>query len=259
VIGPAVSAAWLRRFRPRPQPAVRLVCFPHAGGNAAFYRSWVPALPVDVELFAVQYPGRMDRLREPYLTGMDQLSSQAAAAVAPLLDRGPVALFGHSLGASAAFEVARHLEAGGRRPAALFVSGRPAPQHQRVTAVHLADDDVVWAETRRLGGTDDEVLDHRALRDVVLPILRADYRIAETYRPGNGPPLTTPVVACIGDADPEVTPAEATGWEEHTVGGFALRVFGGDHFYLLPRRDEVIAEVLRRLGLHSQVPEGVRR
>jgi pyochelin biosynthesis protein PchC len=246
--------AWLRCPRPLRWPALRLVCFPHAGGNAAFYRSWVARLPDDVELLGVQYPGRMDRSGEPFADGLGQLADGAAAALRELPADAPLALFGHSLGAVVAYETARRLDRGtGSRIAGLVVSGRPAPTRQRDTKVHLAGDDELWAETGRLGGTSPEALDHDGLRAIAIPVLRADYRAAETYRPTPPAPLTVPVLACIGDADPEVTPDEAAAWAERTSGPFALHTFAGDHFYLIPRRNQLIDTVLRALH-RSPVP-----
>jgi pyochelin biosynthesis protein PchC len=248
---------WLRRFRPRPNARVRLVCFPHAGGSAAFYRPWAVEASPEIEVLAVQYPGRMDRLGEPCVVEMDQLVPRIAEAVAPVVRRGPVAFFGHSLGAAVAYETARWLESWhGAVLSALFVSGRPAPQCQRSTAIHLADDDAVWAEVRRLGGAGEETLDHDGVRALALPALRADYRLAETYLARPGPPLLTPVIACIGDVDPEVTAEEADGWMRHTRGGFALRTFRGDHFYLIPRRHEVLGEVAGWLRIGVAVAAG---
>src|SRR5689334_14969295 len=98
------SSRWFRRYRRVTDPRLRLVCFPHAGGSASAYRSWAALLPSDVDMLAVQYPGRQDRLAEPCLVAMEQLTDAIVTALAPLCDR-PLALFGHSMGASLAHEV----------------------------------------------------------------------------------------------------------------------------------------------------------
>lgn len=241
--------AWLRRYRRLPEARARLVCFPHAGGAASFFRMWARRSPPEVEVLVVQYPGREDRLRERLCDDMATLADAVAEAMRPELDR-PVGLFGHSMGATVAYEVARRLDAA--PSAGLFVSGRPAPHRQRPGALHLRDDDALIAELRRLGGPSDVVLDNPELRDLYLPALRNDYRVVETYRPEPGPPLSVPVTAYIGDRDPEVTPEEARGWADVTDGGFKLRIFPGDHFYLVPHRADVLGAVLRELGVRTE-------
>jgi pyochelin biosynthesis protein PchC len=243
----ALTAAWLRCPRPVALPWVRLVCFPHAGGTAAFYRSWLTDLPPDVELHSVQYPGRLDRITEPTMDDMDRMADALADAVGGLLDR-PVALFGHSMGAAVAYEVARRMPARvGAAPVRLFVSGRPAPDRHRPGSKHLADDDVLWDELRRLGGAGPEVLDNAELREACLPTLRGDYRLIETYRPRPEPLLRCPVSVLVGDADTEVSPAEARSWAGSTRAAFTQKVFSGGHFYLAQRQPEVVDEVVTRL------------
>jgi pyochelin biosynthetic protein PchC len=228
---------WLRCFRPQARPRMRLICFPHAGGNAAFFRDWAPLLPDGVELYGVQYPGRLDRINEPLLHKMEEVAAQAAAVIAPL---GPAVLFGHSLGAWIAFEVAMRLP---RPPIAVVVSGHPAPHRRRNSQTHLADDDTLWAEMGRLGGTSADLLAHDSIRSLMLPALRADYEIAETHHAPIPAPITAPILAVIGDADPEVTAEEADDWRQHTTAGFRLLTLPGDHFYLIPHEAALVASL----------------
>jgi pyochelin biosynthetic protein PchC len=207
----------------------------------------VIGLPADVELASVQYPGRLDRIAEACIDDMDRLADLVTEALTSLPDR-PIALFGHSLGATIAYEVARRIETRpGEGVARLFVSGRPPPHRQRATAKHLSHDDLLWQELSRLGGTESYLLGHREVRSIFIPTLRSDYRLAETYLPREGPPLRAPITAFLADRDPEVGVEEARAWGELTLGGFELRVFPGDHFYVIPCRDELIREILRRL------------
>jgi len=244
---PGDEGLWLRRFEPAGNAGNRLVCFPHAGGSAAFFLPVARALAPAVDVLAVQYPGRQDRRAEPCIDDIPSLADHVYRALDGSLDR-PLALFGHSMGALVAFEVARRLQRDHPgRPAHLFVSGRRAPTRYREETVHLRDDDGIIAEVRSLGGTDARVLDDRELRDMALPAIRGDYRAVETYRYVAGGPLRCPVTVLVGARDPRVTLEEATDWEKQAPeGSFDLKVFTGGHFYLTSQ----IAEVLAVLSDH---------
>jgi pyochelin biosynthetic protein PchC len=225
------------------------VCFPHAGGGASFFRSWADGLAPGVDVLAVQYPGREDRAGEPAIACMDELADAAASAVGGLLGE-PLVLFGHSMGAAVAYEVARRIgERAGARLRGLVVSGQPGTGHLVPGTLHLEPDETLWADVVRLNGTAGALAGHEELRRLVLPTLRSDYRLIETYRPRPGPALACPVVACAGDADPDVTREQAGGWREATSGRFELRLFPGDHFYLKRCRDQLLAVVLELLGV----------
>jgi pyochelin biosynthesis protein PchC len=227
---------WLRRYHPVADPAVtavpRLVCCPHSGGSASYFRPLSAALSGSVEVVAVQYPGRQDRRAEPLVSDLRELASRLTAVLAD--EPGPLALFGHSMGAVLAFEVARRLEDAGRDVAALFVSGHRAPPAARPVLMHGASDADLLREVRRMGGTTLELLDDDEIVELVLPIIRNDSQAAETYRHqgGSEPELRCPIISLVGNEDSQVTPAEADEWRRHTAGGFELLVFPGGHFYL---------------------------
>ncbi|MGG8409551.1 thioesterase II family protein [Streptomyces sp. 12297] len=246
---PAPDDSWLRRLTPAaPQQPVRLVCFPHAGGSAGWFRPLARALPPGIDVLAVQYPGRQDRRREPLITSVPRLADAAFTALRRELD-APFAFFGHSLGAVVAFEVARRFEqltpAG---PTRLFASARRAPSVVRDETVHLRDDEGLVAEMVRLGGTERAVLDDPELRQLVLPVVRADYRAVETYRATPGARLTCPVSVLVGDADPVTPVADAVPWKAHSTRGTDLHVFPGGHFYLERHTADVASTVAAALG-----------
>ncbi|MGI5501277.1 thioesterase II family protein [Lentzea sp. CA-135723] len=225
------TGLWLRRLTEAPAHAPRLVCFPHAGGAASWYQPFVQHLQGRAELLAVQYPGRQDRRSEPLVDDVRALADE----IAPLLPAGrPLHLFGHSMGAMVAFEVALRHE-----PDHLFVSGRRAPQVVRDDRVHERDDAGLIAEVRRLAGTNASVFDDEDVVRMVLPAIRADYRAAETYRYRPGPDLGCPLTALTGDADPKASVDEVERWRERTTGEFTLKVFSGGHFYLSDNRSAV--------------------
>ncbi|MFF7177380.1 alpha/beta fold hydrolase [Streptomyces sp. NPDC008121] len=234
---------WIRSFGLAPAASVRLLCFPHAGGTAAYYRPMAVALAPDVELLAVQYPGRQDRFRERLVDSVGELADHVADAVRPLLSR-PLSFFGHSMGAAVAYEVALRAQARGDGPRTLFVSGQSTPSARRDRGIHALPDGLLAAELERLGATDPAVLADRELLGVLLPAIRADYRAIETYRRSDEPALDCPIVALTGTADPYVRPSEAAAWASLTRRAFAFHELPGDHFFLDARRDHV-CEILR--------------
>jgi pyochelin biosynthesis protein PchC len=235
--------AWFRCFRPVPSARLHLVCLPHAGGTARFFKDWADAVPTDVELLAVQYPGREDRLDDDQSGDLCGLADRVAGALSPLVG-APMVIFGHSLGAAVAFEVARRIDHPGLT---LIVSGRPGPRHERGGVQHLLGDEGLCEELSRLGGTNPLVFDHPELLRLVLPAVREDYRLSETYRPTPGPLLNCPVVACRGAGDPEVTAAESRSWQETTRGEFTSWVYPGEHFYLVDHHAALVDRIMRHL------------
>ncbi|MFF3263904.1 thioesterase II family protein [Streptomyces sp. NPDC002932] len=238
---------WIRRYFPSAEAKVQLVCLPHAGGSATFYRPVAQALHPRVEVLAVQYPGRQDRHREPLIDDLSALADQVCEAVAASVDR-PFAFFGHSMGSTLAFEVTRRLEARGTYPLRLFASARRAPSAHREERVHLRDDEGLISDVRALSGTSQQVFGDEELMRMVLPVIRGDYRAAETYRHTPGPRLRCPVTALTGDNDPKATLEEVAAWREHTDGGFDLRTFSGGHFYLLDHTAEVLRLIDEQLA-----------
>ncbi|MFJ5262514.1 thioesterase II family protein [Streptomyces sp. NPDC088387] len=231
---------WIRRYHPRPDAAARLVCLPHAGGSASFYRPVSAGLPASVDVLALQYPGRQDRRNEPCAESIAELADHVTSVLLPWTDR-PLVFFGHSMGATLGFEVARRLESDhGVVLRALVASARRAPSCHRDEAFHLRDDDGLLAEMRQLSGTDAAILENEELVRMALPAIRADYRAAETYVYTPGPDLTCPVVALVGDDDPKVTVEEARAWERHTDGPFEFHEFKGGHFYLTAHQQQVL-------------------
>ncbi|GAA3737459.1 thioesterase II family protein [Streptomyces tremellae] len=252
--GRADPDMWLRRLRATPEPAPEaplLVCFPHAGGAASSFRPLAAALGGAAETVAVQYPGRQDRYAEPCVDDLDELAALVAEALRPGdgEQERPTAFFGHSMGATLAFAVARLLEgAGTRGPVGLFASARKAPSVPEERRVHLLGDAEVVAELKSLGGTAAGALDDEELVRLVLPAVRSDYRALETYRPRPGERLGCPVTAVLGDADPRVCPAQAAAWAGHTRTDFWIRVLPGGHFYLNDQVEAVADLVRERLA-----------
>ncbi|WP_134667388.1 MULTISPECIES: thioesterase II family protein [unclassified Amycolatopsis] len=243
------SSRWLRRFHASDDAAVRLVCLPHAGGSATAYFPFSRAAAeggLDADVIAVQYPGRQDRRDEQCFDDLEAMADVIADDLGPWIDR-PVALFGHSMGATLGYEVACRLEARGARPLGLFASACPAPSVPRPEDVHELGDDGLIAALKEMSGTGSAVFGDDELLRLVLPAVRGDYTAVETYRHEPGLALDCPVQVLLGADDPVVDLAEAEAWHGHTRGGCAVKVLPGGHFYLNAQLEGVLTTVAARL------------
>lgn len=219
----------------------RLFCFPWAGAGSSAFRE-LCSRTHDVEIHTILLAGREGRFTEPLHDRLGPLIDELAGAIRGLLDR-PFAFFGHSLGALVAFELVRRLRREQvRLPEHLFVSARGAPQvPPRHKDLHQRPDEVLLEELRRYQGTPPAALEHGELMKLLLPVLRADLAINETYLYTEEPPLEVPITALVGDDDPDVSPREMEEWRHQTSHQFRTIVFSGGHFYLLGRMNEVMA------------------
>jgi len=242
---------WYVRFE-RPEATLRLVCYAYAGGGASVYQKWRHLLPASVEVWSAQYPGRETRIRETPLQSVDALAKGAVEESGALFDE-PFALFGHSLGACVAFEVASRLhDERDVQPVHVIVSGsRPphVPASKDRAPMHTLSDEAFIDRLRDLGGTPAEILEDRAMMDLLLPILRADTKAAEQYQMplSSTPSLACPVTVLGGKDDPFVSEEELRAWESLTHGPFRSRMLPGGHLFLQSRPSDVtdvIAETL---------------
>jgi surfactin synthase thioesterase subunit len=237
--------AWL------PFPAsdgLPLYCLPHAGGGASAFRGWLDGVP-GVAVRPVQPPGREGRFREPPHDRMGPLVS-AVADVIPTSD--PYAVYGHSLGALVAFELVRELRRRGEPlPVHLVVSGCAAPRHPAddLPLVGGMSDVELVGMLRALGGTPEWLLADRSVLAMVLPAMRGDFGVKETYSYAEEPPLDVPLTVLASTDDPRASHRSQQGWEAETSAEFALHTLAGGHFAVFEQAaltHKHIAEALHR-------------
>jgi medium-chain acyl-[acyl-carrier-protein] hydrolase len=243
---------WLPFRRPNSAARVRLICLPYAGGGASAFRAWADELPLTVEVCAVQPPGRESRFREPAFTRLQPLVAALADVVTPLFDI-PVALYGHSMGALTAFELARELRRrGGRTPSRLIVTGRVAPNAKpRSRSLHALPEPEFLAELKRLNGTPAAVLENDELMRVLLPVLRADFTAHETHEFTEEQPFDCPILAVAGNSDTVAPPADMAEWRRHTRAAFEAHVQPGDHFFLQSHASLLLRRIARTLDCNG--------
>ena len=234
---------WFERLSRGQRPSLRLFCFPHAGGSSESYRSWQRWFPEQIDLCLVHLPGRGKRLREQAFTQTAPLVKAIADRILPEIDI-PYALYGHSMGATIAFELTRELfQRQYTPPQHLFVSGRRAPQCPRTEPItfNLPHNEFI-AELRRLNGTPRELLENPELLELFMDLLRADFELVDTYEYHPAERLSCPITVYGGLHDKEVSSENCNAWKEQTSASFNMRMVSGDHFFIRnPVQDFVTA------------------
>jgi surfactin synthase thioesterase subunit len=233
---------WFVPLEPRPDAALRLVAFPHAGAGPAAVAGLLPWLPAEVELRAVSLPGRQARLREAPRTDLEPLAAELAAHLAP--EAGPVALFGYCGGALLAYLVARQLEAAGTPPRRLLVGSFAAPDVAPPPGrLHLLPSDRFWERVVDQGGVPEELARRVELRPLFEPALRADFALLAGYRHRPAPPMGVPISVLHGRLDGSLSRGALLGWRRQTRHPLSLRELEASHWLL----EEAPADLARAL------------
>jgi medium-chain acyl-[acyl-carrier-protein] hydrolase len=248
--------AWVSCPSPNPQAQLRLFCFPYAGGGASIFHAWGANLPQEIEVCPIQLPGRENRLREPPYSWLPRLVQKLVGVLSPYLE-GPFAFFGHSMGALISFELARQLRRQGLRgPLHLLVSAHCGPRRPYpLPPLSQIPTPALIEQLRCLGGTPDELLNDAQMIQFLLPVLRADFAICETYTYTDDAPLDCAISAFGGLQDRHVRGEDLAAWREQTNGPFALRMFPGGHFFLHNAREPLVRAIGESLMNQSAIGE----
>jgi medium-chain acyl-[acyl-carrier-protein] hydrolase len=245
------TSTWFQCRKPNPRARLRLLCFPYAGGGVSVFRAWPDLLPAEIEVWAIQLPGHDGRLREPIPEDLQTLALAAADGLGPLLDT-PFACFGHSMGALLAFEFARQLRRRGLAgPMQLFVSARRAPQLPRTDAPLHTLPEVPFIEMlrQRYNGIPAAILAEPELLQLFLPMLRADFKMIETYQYRDEAPLECPISVFGAARDQWAVQADLAAWQMQTSSTFKMQIFPGGHFYLQTELPQLLAAVAEDLSV----------
>jgi surfactin synthase thioesterase subunit len=242
------ESPWISAVPSKGRKRTRLFCLPFAGGGSAIFYSWKDRLPNDTELVRILLPGRENRLREKAVTRMATLVATITEAMTPWLDR-PFAIFGHSMGALIAFELAKALRARYRvLPYHLFVSGFRAPQLPRPEKITGLPDAQFIARLRQYGGIPELVLQEPELMEIFLPILRADFELMDSYVYQPADLLDCPLTAFGGKSDPKIALQEISAWEMHTTRDFKCHFLPGGHFFINESTTQLLSHLCTDLG-----------
>lgn len=250
---PSTLNRWVTCPKPNPQATLRLFCFHYAGGGAAIFRTWSDSLPQSVEVCAIELPGRGTWLMQRPFTRLEPLVPTLASALLPYLDK-PFAFFGHSMGGLVSFELTRLLRRDyGLSPVHLFVSGRRAPQvPDPDPPIHALPNPEFLQELRRFNGTPEAVLENAELMQLLLPTLRADFAVLETYVYTPEPPLECPITTFGGLSDRVASRDELEAWRDQTSAAFSVQMFPGDHFFVHSAQPLLLQALSRELLHYCQ-------
>lgn len=239
---------WFANAQRNRRAESRLFCLPYAGGSSVIYHNWARGLPDFLEVIPVQLPGRGMRLGTPALTRMDDLTEQLSLVLAEFLDL-PCYFFGHSMGALIAFELAHALRMRyGVEPEALFLSGRKPPSlPEQERDIHRLPKDRFVERLRLLNGTHPDLLENEEILELILPTLRADFELVQTYSFKRGVKLRCAIHALGGSQDPEANDEIIRQWRDFTSGPFSMETLEGDHFFIHKQRDQLLACLSRAI------------
>ncbi|MFZ1289610.1 MAG: thioesterase domain-containing protein [Melioribacteraceae bacterium] len=230
---------WILRPKIRGNAKLRLFCFPYAGSSALVtYKFLVDSLPQEIEVCLVEFPGRGTRIAENLISDTNIVVNQIFEALKEFMDL-PYIFFGHSMGALISYELAFTIESNlYPTPKKLYLSAHNAPNIKRNgKLMHQLNKDEFLSELIRMDGINKEILEHEELMELVLPIIRSDYQLCETYKFSERANLNIPFHVFGAQDDYDVQPDNLILWNDLTKADFKMDIFEGDHFYIIKQKD----------------------
>ncbi|SFD15750.1 thioesterase II family protein [Pseudoalteromonas denitrificans] len=245
-----MQSKWFVIPKHNPQADIRLICFPYAGGSSSIYTSWVNSLPENVELIIMQAPGRSNRMFETPIDKMDILADNLLAEIPTLLNK-PYVLFGHSLGSRVCFELILRLnKLGLQLPLHFIASGSSGPQKERHNISYNLPESEFISKLRTMNGTPEELLKNKELMSLLLPMLRADFEIAETFQYTGNALFNISLSIFGGEDDTDVTNDDLYLWQQFFKPKAKTTKFPGGHFFINSHKELVLEKVNKVLSMY---------
>lgn len=235
---------------PNNKDTLRLFCFPYAGGGASVFSNWSKVFPQNIGIYPIQYPGRENRIIEEPIEKMEVLISEIFNSIKKYLVGTDFILFGHSLGTKVIYELTLKIEKElNITPKAIIISAGKAPFYKEKKPIYYLNDEKFINELKRFSGTPEEVLSNKEVMEIFLPMLRADFKIDETYCKKNVEKINVPILGFMGTKDNELTLEELRGWKNVTTKHFSYRMIEGGHMFININQEKVIKSILGYLNL----------
>jgi medium-chain acyl-[acyl-carrier-protein] hydrolase len=232
-----------------------MFCLPHAAGSPATFGQWSAKLGAEIEVWGIHLPGRGNRLLDPPIDRLQPLVEALGEAIVPFLEKRFV-FYGHSMGTLVSFELVRWLRRHNYpQPTHLFVSSRAAPHiPRRKKTLHDLLDTELLEELAQFNGTPKEILENPELMKLLLPAIRADFAVLETYVYTPDALFSFPITVFGSFEDPDITADDLGSWSEHTTGPCVVRMLPGDHFFIQTAQPTLLGMIRQELARLSAVP-----
>lgn len=221
--------------------SIPLLCLPYAGGSAQVYKKWSRQLDPSIQLIPIELAGRGSRMSEPLYEDIHEAVKDILHLIRDYA-QNQYALFGHSMGCLIAYELIHSIHAAGLKlPSVVFMSGYGVPHSSHVNReLYQLPDKAFIEEVLSLGGTSAELFEHKELRDVFMPILRADFKLVGTYKPEVKPPLPLNLIVMNGSEDSSLY-GTSEDWQSQTTETCKIVNFKGGHFFIHEREQQVVS------------------